>query len=735
MQLALLLDPTARTSDIPPDDRIAGLDPSSRVVILPRADRLAHAVATCLGAEAAGGDDLIVLAPVGMGFIPRDAWQRGPVAARLAMHDDDDTIEVHIAAASHALDAGRVDEARDGYQRCEGLLAHEATARRAEVLVSLARIAEQSGFTEDASALLDQALAFFPHHRGAIAKRIELAHAASDAATAAAFGRRLLMFAESDDEKVRTLATVAEDGLRAAEDALLEALEVRPRDRALLERLRAVNEASGEWGRAVDFAVTLAEDVAEPHARARALVAAADMCARRAENVPRAVALYEAAIADDPEVPGAFEAIEQTLLEANDFAGAERAYVRQLDRLAGRGAAEVAMLDKLAHVRDEKLGDRRGAIQALDRLVTMRPDDVPARTRLADLLEANGEDALAIMCLEVALRHAPTRVETLRTLARIFTRTQDIDRAYSASSVLVHLGEADLDEQMVYQQFAPEVAIRPANALEEAEWELLFPPEHDDALSALATAIGPAAIASRIDKLRAKKLVPRLDPSEKQDPERTTVSAVRAVGFVARLFGVRPPDVYVRAHDVPGGFTLLPTTEATIALGPSILTGRPLSEMTFLFARELAYMRLADRVLMFYPELPDLRALVTAAISIVTGRDPGADIAPLRTDLAGRLDQAQRRALDVAVRMLTKRGGQIDLVDWQRSVERIACRAGMLACGDLNVAARLLAVDGRVIGGMSAADRIKDLIPFSISQRYAGLRSALGVAARPSRMG
>jgi tetratricopeptide (TPR) repeat protein len=484
----------------------------------------------------------------------------------------------------------------------------------------------------------------------------------------------------------------------------------------------------------VDFAVRLAEDVAEPNARARAFVAAAEMCARRAGNVPRAVALYEAAIADDPEVPGAFDAIEKTLLDASDFAGSERAFVRQLTRLEGRGAAEVAVLDKLARVRAEKLGDRRGAIQALDRLVTMRPDDVDARTRLATLLEENGEDALAVLCLEVAARYAPTRHETFRSLARIFTRTQDVDRAYSASSVLVHLGEADLDEQLHYQQFAPEVAIRPANALDDAEWELLFPPDHDDAISALALAIAPAAVAARVDAMRAKNQLPRLDPSERQDPERSTVSAVRAVGFIAKLFGVKAPDVYVRAHDVPGGFAVLPTAEPAIALGTSILTGRPLSELTFLFARELAYARLADRLLAFSSDIVELRTIVTAAIAMVTGSSVGSDVMAVRADLAARITPPQRRALDVAVRQLTKRG-QLDVVDWQRSVERIACRAGMLACGDLNVAARILAVDGRVIGGMSAADRIKDLIPFSISQRYAGLRSALGVAARPSKIG
>jgi len=44
----------------------------------------------------------------------------------------------------------------------------------------------------------------------------------------------------------------------------------------------------------------------------------------------------------------------------------------------------------------------------------------------------------------------------------------------------------------------------------------------------------------------------------------------------------------------------------------------------------------------------------------------------------------------------------------------------------------VLAVDGRAIAGMTAAERVRDLVPFSVSQRYSGLRSALGVAARLS---
>src|ERR1019366_7084086 len=308
-------------------------------------------------------------------------------------------------------------DASTGYSLCNHLLSDEVGPRRAEVLTCLGQIAETRGNTEEATHWLDHALAIFPTHRGALAMRLQLARRLGDPATAAAMAKRLLAFATADDERIALLTAAADDGLRVAVDMMHTALSIRPHDALLLDRLRAVHEASADWSRAVDVAVAAAEQLRDRQARARAFVEAAATSASRAKNVGRAVALYEAAIADDPEVPGAFEAIEKVLLDDGDYAGAERAYVRQLQRLAGRGAAEAALLDKLARVRQDRLGDARGAIEALDRLAVLRPDDVDARTRLAGLLEAKGEDALAIKCLEVAALYAPSRPETFRAMA------------------------------------------------------------------------------------------------------------------------------------------------------------------------------------------------------------------------------------------------------------------------------------------------------------------------------
>jgi hypothetical protein len=232
-------------------------------------------------------------------------------------------------------------------------------------------------------------------------------------------------------------------------------------------------------------------------------------------------------------------------------------------------------------------------------------------------------------------------------------------------------------------------------------------------------------------------MLPKPEPSERQDVERTTVSAVRTAVWVSKLLGVPTPALYLRPHDVPGGVAVMPTLEPALALGPSVLTGRSVTELSFLFARELGHLRMTGRMLAFYPQVNELRALVTAAIHLVIGQTGqlAPDVELARRELGKRLDPPHRTALATAVRALTDRGGQLDLLAWLRAVERAACRAGLLACGDVTVAARVLSVDGHVVGGLSAADRLRDLVPFSVSPRYAEVRRSLGIAVRTSQVG
>jgi tetratricopeptide (TPR) repeat protein len=456
------------------------------------------------------------------------------------------------------------------------------------------------------------------------------------------------------------------------------------------------------------------------------------MCARRTGDVTRAVALYEAAIADDPSAPGAFEAIEAVLLKNADFSAVARAYERQIERLSGRGetAAEAELCDRLSRLRADRLSDLQGAIVALDRLIVLRPDDVEARARLAALLEQTGELRLAARCLENAAHWAPTRPATFRDLYRICSSLGDLDRSYCSCAVLVHLGEAELDEQRVYQSFAPETTPRPRAALDAQGWQALRTEDHDEVISRIVHAIAPAAIALRVEQLEAARRLPEPARRDRQDVDKSTGMAVRTVPWACAVLGLEVPAVYARNEDIPGGIAHLALPDPTVMLGKALLAGRSVPELAFAIGRELACQELTARLVTFYPTMAELRALIVAAVAQVLPSSLPSDALALRDVLRSRMSPAQRGELEGAVAELEARDGRLDMNRWIRAVEMAACRAGLVVCGDITAAARMLAVDGRVVGGLRAAERIRNLIPFSVSERCAALRKAIGIEAR-----
>jgi hypothetical protein len=162
-----------------------------------------------------------------------------------------------------------------------------------------------------------------------------------------------------------------------------------------------------------------------------------------------------------------------------------------------------------------------------------------------------------------------------------------------------------------------------------------------------------------------------------------------------------------------------------------VLTGRALPELAFLLASELAFQRCTDRLASLYPTLADLGSIVLAGVTLAMPRGTheslSAEVIQLAQGLAPRLDSGARARLVDAVERLQARNAPIDLLEWLRSCERISCRVGLVACGDVNIAARLVATDGRA-GSGSVADRVRDLLAFSASPKLASIRSQLGIA-------
>ncbi|MBN2194224.1 MAG: tetratricopeptide repeat protein [Polyangiaceae bacterium] len=649
------------------------------------------------------------------------------MATQYVAEEVEQTLADAFDRAAHDDVAG----ATRSYRAADALLGNESSARHALVLVSLGDLERQQGRTREAALLLDRALAIAPDHIGALRGRAALAREMGESVVAAALLHRLVPHLDAEAERLDALSLIASESLRAARDAILQALTWRPNDRALLERLRAAHEAAGSWSEAVDVSVRIAEGIGAPKERARALVQAARLASEKAGNRRVAIALYEAAIEDDPSVSGAFEAIEAEFIQAEDFVGVTRAYERQLERLASADAdARVELLRKLALTHRDRLADPERAISALDRLVLERPQDADARIQLAALLHETDQIALATRVLEIAAELAPDRPETYRSLLTLLDRVGDADRAYNASAVLVALGEADINEQLRYAQYAPESLVHVGAVMDDDVWDQLTLPQHPRSVHELMVAVEGAALATWFDEhgSRARGSVP--PPNARQDPNRTTILAVKTFHWASRVLGVPEHAIYASPENPRLTVATLPTSAPALVLGRAALTGRSVTELAFMAGHHLAFSRPGCRLLAFYPDLDSLRTLARAAAAIghpELGASLDDNARAMQNRLAKYLDPAQReRAREAVDRLLVE--GKVEVGGWLRSIETMACRAALLISGDVTVAAGVLAITGAPPDGRSARERGRQLLPFAVSQSHSALRHLLGIA-------
>jgi hypothetical protein len=142
----------------------------------------------------------------------------------------------------------------------------------------------------------------------------------------------------------------------------------------------------------------------------------------------------------------------------------------------------------------------------------------------------------------------------------------------------------------------------------------------------------------------------------------------------------------------------------------------------------MAYYRAEFFVKVLCPGVSDLEDLFLAALLVGSPGLPIAShvrarVAPISQALEAVLDAERRDALREQFKAFVADGGRTNLMRWSDSIDKTACRAGLLLCGDLDCATRLLANEEGPEGPLRA-----DLLGFMVSERHAQLRKRLGIS-------
>ncbi len=331
--------------------------------------------------------------------------------------------------------------------------------------------------------------------------------------------------------------------------------------------------------------------------------------------------------------------------------------------------------------------------------------------------------------LERRVRHDPRDDTSLHALFRLYRKTGDVDRQWCVAQVLGYLEAANDEEKEVWEKHRVAALIRPNASITQEAWRrLLFHPEEEALVGEIFSVVVSAVLVGRLSALRRDKQLVKLDPEKKQEPEKTTIQAVRCFHWAAAILGMHSPALYADP-DYEGFVEMVPGVPPSSRLGAHALSGRTAAELAFLAGRHLACYREEHFVKMLVPSARGLEDIFLAALSIGNpGLPLNAQVKQLVVPIASAIEpilepQAVDRLRGHFLRFVEE-GGRTNLQRWATSVDRTCARAGLLLANDLKAAHGVFAIED----APHLAERMDDLMSFVVSDRYAKLRRQIGIA-------
>ncbi|MBK6850018.1 MAG: hypothetical protein IPG96_21585 [Proteobacteria bacterium] len=516
----------------------------------------------------------------------------------------------------------------------------------------------------------------------------------------------------------------------AAEEAFRQALALRPDDRAALQRLLELCSETDQWREAIDLCRKMAELEQKPELQAKYHHAAAVMARDKLDDAALAIRLFNDTLDADPQQLQAFSAIDELCTRQRDWKQLELNYARMIQRLPAEAAP--ALRTSLWHNLGEVLRTRRrdfeAAIAAFEAADRLDPGDRARAEMLAELYYLCGPEyrPRAITLLQRLLQADPGRAELLHQLHRLQLEGECYDQAWCLAATLAHSRQATPEELKHFRRYRPRKLARARARLSDEVWQReLHHPLQDPRISAVFAIVAPV-VATTTARPHAAFGLKR---AQRQHLPDDSQPITEVFGYLTGVLSVAEADLFLQP-DQPLALLLAHTSEApSFVAGALLLDGRSELELSFILARQLAFLRPALFLRNALNAPSQLLAVLLAVRDLfAAGADVPRDLARQVTQLA----KALRRHLHPA--QLEQLGGlvpqlpweSLDILAWWNACELTADRVGLLLCGDLELAATTLAADPGA-GAFSLDERIAQLGEFMVSESCFRLRELLGL--------
>jgi golgin subfamily B member 1 len=627
------------------------------------------------------------------------------------------------------------------YQKVLTALGEEETEARAQVYYKLGLVKQNQGQAKQAINNFEKALAIEPSHRETLDAMVSVYDALKDWKQVCNYKRQILDNIVDGGDRFKMLNQIGdiwvdkENNVQKGIEALEEALDLEPQNHVLLHKLLQLYQKANQWDRMVDCLQRIADLEMQPERKSRYLYTMAQLYRDKLDDQMRAVDLFNEALDLNPNFLEAFERINKILTALKEWKQLERAYRKMLHRVAGKGNTdlEYSLWHALGLIYRDRLGDKVASVETFRMASRLKPDDPQEHQILAELHEQLEQVDEAIAEYHLMLKLDAMKVDPYRRLYQLYLTKKTYDPAWCLAAALSFLHKADEEEQRFFEDYRPQGMLQVKSRLDNEQWiRNLFHEDENLYVGKIFEMIASAALRAKIEQLKAKKETPVLDPRFRQDPATSTVTFARTFGWAAQVLGIPAPLLYVRS-DVPGALVAVANDQPASVAGQTVLTGFSPQELTFIVGKHLAMYRGEHYIKTLFPAISELTVMLFAGIKMVAPEAPvPADIDKAVMATAQTLRQyiqpMQLEGLRMVVKKFLAEGAKANIKRWVQTVEITAARTGLLLCGDLEIAKKIIAAEPQQPNDLTPPEKLKELILFSISEQYFALRQMLGIA-------
>ncbi len=620
-----------------------------------------------------------------------------------------------------------------------------------DIFYRLGNIKQKLGQRKKALNMYEKALEIEPAHRDTLFAVIELQEKQKDW-EAVIHAKRALLHSADEDEKFQLLEEIGDvynDKLSNPQKSIAsyqEALEVNPGSHRVLQKSMERYYSTKQWKKAISIIDKFIEMEPDPKIRFKYAYAAAAIFRDELKALDESIEYFNRCLDDNWEHLKAFEAIDKICTQKKDWKALERNYRKMIKRLPPEGQEKLGVMlwHGLGEIYRSRMRNYDSAVAAFEVAAQLDPDNAQRHQILAELYETiGGPEAMekSVQEFQKVLKAEPSRVDVFKKLFQIYnTELREYDKAWCVASALKFYRQIEPQEQRLLESYPQNNLVRAKQRMGDEMWSrFVFHEDENRIIGAIFGIIAPAVAYANARPLKAYGL-------KRKDARPLATDKLmftRLFNYVLQVLNIQAmPDLYVRDQQAGGMISgvsiekgqLLPFCIA----GGSLLQGRNEKELAFAIARELTYLRPEHLILRILGNVTPgaLKSLLLSALKLVNPKInlPGVDPGVLQQQaqlLQKGLQPSQLNVLGSLAKKLMDNPAAVDLALWLNGVEATANRAGFVLCNDLAIAANMVRVtdSGAVpVGGRTLDDKLSDLVLYSVSEPYFGIRKELGMA-------